>query len=110
MAGAAVPRPAGRLRRSGQNPDPAVLAAFTGRVRRMLARARPTSSLLVGHLADRYGVTAQVRDLGVAGNLPVAVLSTAKGGFPESDPRFACRDAGPASASGAGWRWRTPTS
>ena len=41
VASAEAPQPAGRLRRSGQDPDPAVLAAFTGRVRRMLDRARP---------------------------------------------------------------------
>jgi indolepyruvate decarboxylase len=46
-------------------------------------------------------VTAQVRDLAVAGNLPVAVLAMAKGDFPESDPRFAGLYVGPASAKRA---------
>ena len=80
--------PAGRLPRAAEEADPAVVAAFTGRARRMLAAADSTS-LLLGHLADRYRVTGQVRDLAIAGQLPVAVLPTAKGDFPESDPRFA---------------------
>jgi len=92
--------PAGRLPRAAADADPAVVAAFTGRVRRMLAAAAG-ASLLVGHLAARYRVTAQVRDLAVAGDLPVAVLSMAKGDFPESDPRFAGLYAGPASAKRA---------
>ncbi len=86
--------PAGPLPRAGQDPDPAVVAAFTRRARRMLAAA-DSASLLVGHLASRHRVTSQVRDLAVAGNLPVAVLSMAKGDFPESDPRFAGLYAGP---------------
>ena len=47
------------------------------------------------------GSPAQVRDLAIAGDLPVAVLSMAKGDFPESDPRFAGLYAGPASAKRA---------
>src|SRR5262249_43202760 len=78
----------------GQDPDPAVLAAFTAHARRVLGTADRVS-VLVGHLAARRGVTAQVRDLAVAGNLPVAVVSAAKGDFPESDPRFAGLYAGP---------------
>ena len=92
--------PAGPLPRAGRGPDPAVVAAFTGRVRRMLAAA-DSVSLLVGHLASRHRATSQVRELAVAGNLPVAVLSTAKGDFPESDPRFAGLYAGPASGKRA---------
>ena len=86
--------PVGRLPRAAGDADPAVVAAFTGRARRMLAAAA-SASLLVGHLAARYRVTAQVRDLAVAGDLPVAVLPVAKGDFPESDPRFAGLYAGP---------------
>jgi TPP-dependent 2-oxoacid decarboxylase len=66
----------------------------------MLAAA-DSASLLVGHLAARHRVGSQVRDLAVAGDLPVAVLSMAKGDFPESDPRFAGLYAGPASAKRA---------
>ena len=76
------------------------MAAFTRHARRVLGAA-DSASLLVGHLAARHRVTAQVRDLAAAGNLPVAVLSTAKGDFPESDPRFAGLYAGPASAKRA---------
>ena len=100
VAGVPVPAPAGRLPRAAQDPDPAVVAAFTGRARRVLA-AVTSASLLAGHLAARHRVTAQVRDLAIAGDLPVAVLSTAKGDFPEADPRFAGLYAGPASAKRA---------
>ncbi len=94
VAGLPVLAPAGRLPRAAGDADPAVVAAFTGRARRVLAAAASTS-LLVGHLAARHWVTAQVRDLAIAGELPVAVLSEAKGDFPESDPRFAGLYAGP---------------
>ena len=100
VAGIPVLAPAGRLPRAAGDADPAVVAAFTGRARRMLAAAA-SASLLVGHLAARQRVTAQVRDLAIAGDLPVAVLSMAKGDFPESDPRFAGLYAGPASAKRA---------
>ena len=100
VAGIPVLAPAGRLPRAAGDADPAVVAAFTGRARRMLAAAAG-ASLLAGHLAARYQVTAQVRDLAVAGDLPVAVLPEAKGDFPESDPRFAGLYVGPASAKRA---------
>jgi TPP-dependent 2-oxoacid decarboxylase len=100
VAGLPVLAPTGRLPQAYQEPDPAVLAAFTARVRRTLAAA-DSSSLLIGHLVARHRVTAQVHDLAVAGNLPVAVLSTAKGDFPESDPRFAGLYAGPSSGKRA---------
>ncbi len=100
VAGIPVLAPAGRLPRAAGDADPAVVAAFTGRARRMLAAAA-SASLLVGHLAARHRVTAQVRDLAIAGDLPVAVLSMAKGDFPESDLRFAGLYAGPASAKRA---------
>jgi indolepyruvate decarboxylase len=92
--------PAGALRLAGQDPHPAVVAAFTRRARRMLAAA-DSISILVGPLAARHRVTTQVRDLAVAGRLPVAVLSTAKGDFPEPDPHFAGLYFGPASAKRA---------
>jgi len=92
--------PAGRLSQAGQDPGPALAVAFTGHARRMLATA-DSASLLVGHLAARHQVSSQVRDLAVAGNLPVAVLSMAMGDFPESDPHFAGLYAGPASAKRA---------
>ena len=92
--------PTGPLPRAGRGPDPAVVAAFTRRARQMLAAA-DRASLLVGHLVSRHRATSQVRDLAVAGNLPVAVLSMAKGDFPESDPRFAGLYAGPLSGKRA---------
>ena len=94
VAGIPVLAPMGRLPRAAGDADPAVVAAFTGRARRVLAVAG-SASLLVGHLAARYRVTAQIRDLAVAGDIPVAVLPEAKGHFPESDPRFAGLYAGP---------------
>ena len=94
VAGIPVLAPAGRLLRAAGDADPAVVAAFTGRARRMLAAAA-SASLLVGHLAARHRVTGQVHDLAIAGDLPVAVLPEAKGDFPESDPRFAGLYAGP---------------
>jgi len=100
VATASVPAPMGRLPQIGQDPDPAVLAAFAAHVRRVLGPADRVS-VLVGHLAARRGVTDQVRDLAVAGNLPVAVVSAAKGDFPESDPRFAGLYAGPSSVKRA---------
>jgi TPP-dependent 2-oxoacid decarboxylase len=100
VAGLPVLAPAGPLPRAVPDPDPAVVAAFTGHACRVLAAADRVS-LLVGHLTARHRVTSQVRDLAVAGDLPVAVLATAKGDFPESDPRFAGLYAGPASAKRA---------
>jgi TPP-dependent 2-oxoacid decarboxylase len=94
VAGIPVLAPMGLLPRAAGDADPAVVAAFTGRARRELAAAASVS-LLVGHLAARYRVTAQVRDLAIAGDLPVAVLPEAKGDFPESDPRFAGLYVGP---------------
>ena len=100
VAGIPVLAPAKPLSRVIEDPDPAVVAAFTGRTRRLLAGAA-SASLLIGHLAARHRVITQVRDLAVAGNLPVAVLSMAKGDFPESDPCFAGLYTGPASAKRA---------
>jgi indolepyruvate decarboxylase len=102
VAWARVPAPARPLLATdpGDGPAAAVLAAFENHARRLLATAS-TASVLLGHLAARHRVTAQVRDLATAGNLPVAVLSMAKGDFPESDPRFAGLYAGAASAKRA---------
>jgi indolepyruvate decarboxylase len=102
VAGARVPAPAGPLLAAGleDGADPAILAAFASHARRVLGAAA-SASLLVGHLADRHRVTAHVRELAAAGDLPVAVLSMAKGSFPESDPRFAGLYAGAASAKPA---------
>jgi indolepyruvate decarboxylase len=100
VVGLPVLAPAGPLPRAGQDPDAAVVAAFAQHARRVLAAAHSVS-LLLGHLAARHQVTGQVRDLAIAGDLPVAVLSVAKGDFPESDPRFAGLYAGPTSAKRA---------
>ena len=105
VAGAPVPAPSGPLLAAdpedGGDPQdgagPAVLAAFADHARRVL-NAASSASVLVGHLAARHGVTAQVRELAEAGDLPVAVLSMAKGEFPESDPRFTGLYAGATSA------------
>ena len=99
---AAIPvlAPASQLPLATEDADPAVVAAFGRHARQVLSSAA-RASLLVGHLAVRQRVTAQLRDLAVAGNLPVAVLSMAKGSFPESDPRFAGLYAGAASAKRA---------
>jgi TPP-dependent 2-oxoacid decarboxylase len=99
VAVAPVPAPKGRLPRVGEvaETDPNVLAAFAGHVRSVLDMVA-SASVLLGHLAARYRVTSAVRDLVSAGGLPVAVLSSSKGDFPESDPRFAGLYAGAASA------------
>ena len=99
VAAAPVPAPVGRLPLAAldASADPAVLAAFARHAREVLGAAA-SASLLVGHLAARHRVTARVRDLAVAGDLPVAVLSMAKGDFPEADPRFAGLYLGAASA------------
>jgi len=77
--------------------DPATLRAFGEHARRVLATAG-SASVLLGHLARRHHVTSQVAGLAAAADLPVAVLSAAKGDFPEHDPRFAGLYAGAASA------------
>jgi indolepyruvate decarboxylase len=66
----------------------------------VLSTAR-SASLLIGHLAARFGVTAQLAELTAAGQLPVSVLSPAEGSFPESDPMFAGLYAGVASGKRA---------
>ncbi len=102
VAGAPVAAPAGPLLAADPQDDagPAVLATFAGHARRVLGGAS-SASLLIGHLAARHRVTGQVRELAAACDLPVAVLSMAKGDFPESDPRFAGLYAGAASAKKA---------
>ncbi len=102
VASAPVPAPQGRLPQVEDTAaaDPTVLAAFAGHVRSLLDTAA-SASVLVGQLAARYQVTSFVRDLAAAGGLPVAVLATAKGDFPESHPCFAGLYAGAASAKRA---------
>ena len=103
VASAPVPAPAGPLsafdqREAGASADPTIVAMFTARTRQLLSAATRVS-VLVGHLAGRHG--ADVRDLAAARSLPVAVDSTAKGDFPESDPLFAGLYAGGASSKRA---------
>lgn len=62
-----------------------------------LLASATSSGVLLGHLAARHGVTNEVEELVGAGDLPVAVLSMAKGDFPESNPHFAGLYAGAAS-------------
>jgi indolepyruvate decarboxylase len=106
VAAAPVPAPEGRLPRVGDvdeevaAAEPAVLAAFAAHARSLLDTAA-SAGVLLGHLAARFRVTEAVRDLAAAGGVPVAVLATAKGDFPESDPRFAGLYAGAASAKRA---------
>jgi indolepyruvate decarboxylase len=102
VAGATVPAPDEPLQVAdlADWADPVALRAFTAHARQMLGTAF-SASVLLGHLASRHGATAQVAGLAAAGNLPVAVLSTAKGDFPEADPRFAGLYAGAASAKRA---------
>src|SRR5262249_44107417 len=71
-----------------------------GHARQALGAAS-SASVLVGHLARRHSLTREVSDLAAAGDLPVAVLSTAKGDVPESSPRFAGLYVGAASAKRA---------
>jgi TPP-dependent 2-oxoacid decarboxylase len=98
VAGAPAPAPRGRLPQAGDTPaaDPAVLAAFDRHVRAVLDMAA-SASVLLGELAARHRAATFVRDLADSG-LPVAMLATAKGDFPESHPSFAGLYAGAASA------------
>ena len=96
-----VPAPAGSLAAAaGQGAAPAMATGFAAHARRVLGTAR-SASLLIGHLAARFGVTAQLGELAAVARLPVSVLSPAKGSFPESDPLFAGLYAGVASAKQA---------
>jgi TPP-dependent 2-oxoacid decarboxylase len=95
-----VPAPAGPLAAAGQGAAPEMVAGFAAHAGRVLRTAR-SASLLIGHLAARFGVTAQLGELAAAGQLPVAVLSPAKGDFPEASPLFAGLYAGVASAKRA---------
>ena len=98
VASATAPVPAAPLcvSRLGDDPDPGVLRAFADHARRLLDGAA-TASVLIGHLAARYQVTGDVTRLAAAADLPVAVLSMAKGDFAENDQRFAGLYAGAAS-------------
>ena len=95
-----VPAPAGPLAAAGQGAAPGMVAGFAAHAGRVLRTAR-SASLLIGHLAARFGVTAELGELAAAGQLPVAVLSPAKGDFPEASPLFAGLYAGVASAKRA---------
>src|SRR6516165_2467006 len=95
-----VPAPAGPLAAAGQGAAPGMVAGFAAHASRVLRTAR-SASLLIGHLAARFGVTAELGELAAAGQLPVAVLSPAKGDFPEASPLFAGLYAGVASAKRA---------
>ena len=101
VAGAPVPAPAGPLLATrNDGADPATLRAFGEHARRVLATAA-SASVLLGHLARHHHVTHEVAGLADAADLPVAVVSAAKGDFPEHDPRFAGLYAGAASAKKA---------
>ncbi len=62
-----------------------------------LLASATSAGVLLGHLAARHRVTGEVEELVEAGDLPLAVLSMAKGDFSESDPHFAGLYAGAAS-------------
>ena len=100
VARMSVPAPAGLLMTAGEGAAPATVAGFAGHASRVLRAAR-SASLLIGHLAARFGVTAQLGELAVAGQLPVSVLSSAKGDFPEASSLFAGLYAGVASSKQA---------
>jgi len=98
VAAAPLAAPAGPLLTTrDDDAEPASLRAFSDHARRVLATVA-SASVLLGHLARRHRVSAQVVGLADAADLPVAVLSAAKGDFPEHDPRFAGLYAGAASA------------
>ncbi len=99
VADAPVPAPDGPLRpaRFGAAPTAETLRAFTSHATRLLDTAR-TAAVLVGHLPARYQLCAEATALASAADLPIAVLSMAKGDISESDPRFAGLYAGAASA------------
>jgi len=104
VAGMPVPAPAGPLGPTGPAADigapSAVIAGFAGHARRVLSTA-DSASLLIGHLAARFAITEELGELATAGQLPVSVLSSAKGDFPEASPLFAGLYAGSASAKRA---------
>ena len=76
--------------------DPSTLFDFAVDACHLVASAA-SAGVLLGHLAARHGVTGEIEQLVDAGDLPLAVLSMAKGDFPESDPHFAGLYAGTAS-------------
>jgi TPP-dependent 2-oxoacid decarboxylase len=99
VGGASIPAPAGPLRRDRrvEPPTPETLRAFTSHATRLLDNAS-TAAVLVGHLPARYQASAAAAALASAADLPVAVLSMAKGDISEAGPRFAGLYAGAASA------------
>jgi TPP-dependent 2-oxoacid decarboxylase len=102
VGGASIPAPAGPLRRDRrvEPPTPETLRAFTSHATRLLDNAS-TAAVLVGHLAARYQASAEAAALASAADLPVAVLSMAKGDISEAGPRFAGLYAGAASEAEA---------
>ena len=99
VGGAPIAAPTGPLRpaAAGEAPTAEILRAFISHATRLLDAAR-TAAVLVGHLPARYQLSAELAALVSAADLPVAVLSMAKGDISESDPRFAGLYAGAASA------------
>ena len=85
--------------RKERTSDPATLAAFLENARTLIASAK-TSSLLAGHLVDRFDAGNELRHLINDGDLPVAVLSMAKGLVDETDRHFAGLYAGAMSDEG----------
>src|SRR6516225_2218282 len=77
-----------------------VYLAIPADVSRVLGAAG-SACLLIGHLAARFGVIGELGELAAAGQLPVSVLSPARGDFPEASPLFAGLYAGVASAKRA---------
>jgi TPP-dependent 2-oxoacid decarboxylase len=98
VAAVAVPLPEAPLAFKGCEDDNDLSSLFDFAVDACHLLASATSvGVLLGHLADRHCVNGEVEELVEAGDLPVAVLSMAKGGFPESDRHFAGLYAGAAS-------------
>jgi TPP-dependent 2-oxoacid decarboxylase len=93
-----VPWPEAPLRfdRYADDRDPSALFDFAVDACHLVASAT-SAGVLLGHLAARHGVTGEIEELVDAGDLMLAVLSTAKGDFPEDDPHFAGLYAGAAS-------------
>ena len=70
--------------------DPGALDELAGHVRRRLDEAGGPDGVVVvaGHLADRFGQGARLRELVADGGVRSATLHRGKGVLDESDPRF----------------------
>ena len=86
VAQAPIPAPRNSLRLE-RTSDPASLAAFLANARTLITNAKSVS-LLAGHLVDRFDARNELRHLVNDGDLPVAVLSMAKGLVDETDRHF----------------------